>query len=168
MADAEESFVARIQADLSRIKDFLVENENIINAHNVDFFTQDLWKTCLSKRIRDDLDKISEDEVSSLPSLFLQGIKNPDGYSTGALKECSNLLDLFSRVRSVHLRSFPHVEEGKFFKGGLDIAGNDALTSFMMSPKKAYEVYVMSQAVCDLVEKTKVDKVCSKKGLAKD
>lgn len=154
----------RIQSDLSRIKDFLVENENIINAHNVDFFTQDLWKTCLSRGIRDDLDKISQDEFASLPSIFIQAIENPESCSSGTLKHCSSLLDLFSRVRSVHLRSFSHVEEGSYFKGGLDIVENGALTSFMMSPKKAYEVDVMSRAVYDLVERTNVDKVGVKIG----
>ncbi|XP_031574064.1 methyltransferase-like protein 25 [Actinia tenebrosa] len=161
MADVEESFASRLKSDLSRIKDFLVENENIINAHNVDFFTKDLWNTCLPKGIRDDLDKLSVEEVASLPSLFLQGMENPEGCSSGVLKQCSNLVDLLSRVRSVHLRSFPHVQEGQYFKRGLDIVGKhaSALSSFMMSPKKAYEVDVMSQAVHDLVQRTKVDKV---------
>ncbi|KAK3730266.1 hypothetical protein QZH41_005247 [Actinostola sp. cb2023] len=155
MADGKD-FFERIKSDLSRIMQFLISKELIINAHNVDYFTTNLWETCLPQDIRDDLDKLTENEIASLPSLCVQWIDRADDLSIGTLQCCPNLLNLFTDIREHHLKSLRYVLKSEYIEGLND---ERVLTSFMMNPKKAYEVEVMSQAVCDLVQKTKAKKV---------
>lgn len=155
MAD-EVEYVSQVNTDLIRIRHFLDSKQVIINAHNVDFYTKNLWDTCLSQEIRNDLQTLTMHDIAELPLKCCQWIENPDPEAIGGLRRCSSLLEFFTDIRNHHLKNLPYVRKSDYYEG---LVQDSILTSFMMSPKKSYEVGVMSQAVYDLVQKAQAKKV---------
>jgi len=154
MAD-EVGYLLQVNKDLIRVKQFLDSKQVIINAHNVDFFTKNLWEKCLPQEVRDELQTLTINEIAELPSKCVQWIENPDPEAIGSLQRCSSLLELFTDIRNHHLKTFSYVKRSEYYEG---LVEDSVLTSFMMSPKKSYEVGVMSQEVYDLVQKAQAKK----------
>ncbi|XP_019620905.1 PREDICTED: methyltransferase-like protein 25 [Branchiostoma belcheri] len=63
-----------LQTKLEKLWSFLQTRSDLINAHLVDFFTEDTWDRLVPKDLQDELLSLSDSDLTSLPSLTtLQG-----------------------------------------------------------------------------------------------
>ncbi|XP_032222309.2 probable methyltransferase-like protein 25 isoform X2 [Nematostella vectensis] len=150
MADQKTKNETQVYTDvLCKIKSYLESKREIIDAHNVDFFTQNLWEKCLPEGLRNDLDLLTQEELSRLPSLYLYD--DDENYEDSS---CSELRKFLTEARSVQLSGIEFVRTRRGMGDG-DLQ----MPLYMMTPKKSHEVSVMAHVVNQIASQVKAEKV---------
>ena len=134
--------------DFKHVLDYVHTIKEIMNAHMVDFFTLNHWDTLLSPRMRGELESLLNEELTSLPSLV-------NDVDCGAEYLGLELREFVLKAKKAQLKSFPWVKDRKHFSSD----GRLNFISHIMTPKKSYEVEVMSDVIYSLTETFQVNKV---------
>lgn len=142
---AEEHFYR----DFKRVVSYLEAQKPLMDAHMVDFFTSSHWDTLLSRETREDLESLSEQQLTRLPSACTE---SEDFKTLG-----ENLKNFLTEATQAQLKSFAWVKDQKDFASESKVD----LISHIMTPKKAYEVDVMSDVINCLVKRFQANKVTS-------
>ena len=133
--------------DFKHVINYLETQKQLMDAHMVDFFTLNHWETLLPRNIREDLE--------SLPQLLLTSLPNACTESEDFERFGENLKRFLKEARLAQLKSFSWVKDQKEFTSESRVD----LISHIMTPKKSYEVDVMSDAINRLVKQFQVSKV---------
>lgn len=135
--------------DFKHVVDYLEAQRQIMDAHMVDFFTWNHWETLLPQQIREDLESLSQQQLASLPaacSLY----ESEDFQRLG-----ENLKIFLTDASQAQLKSFSWVKDQKEFTSESKVD----FISHIMTPKKSYEVNVMSDVINGLAKRFQVSKV---------
>ena len=133
--------------DFKHVINYLETQKQLIDAHMVDFFTSNHWETLLPRNIREDLESLPQQQFTSLPNACTDS-KDFERFG-------ENLKKFLKEARQAQLRSFSWVKDQEEFTSENRVD----FISHIMTPKKSYEVDVMSDVINRLVEKFQVSKV---------
>ena len=133
--------------DFKHVINYLKTQKQLMDAHMVDFFTSNHWETLLPRNIREDLEL--------LPQLLLTSLPNACTESEDFERFGENLKRFLKEARLAQLKSFSWVKDQKEFTSESRVD----FISHIMTPKKSYEVDVMSDAINRLVKQFQVSKV---------
>jgi len=133
--------------DFKLVINYLETQKQLMDAHMVDFFTLNHWETLLPRNIREDLE--------SLPQLLLTSLPNACTESEDFERFGENLKRFLKEARLAQLKSFSWVKDQKEFTSESRVD----FIPHIMTPKKSYEVDVMSDAINRLVKQFQVSKV---------
>lgn len=145
---ASEISEEQFYKDFKRVVNYLEAQKQLMDAHMVDFFTSNHWETLLPRQIREDLVSLSEQQLSWLPTACINESVDFDNFG-------ENLKHFLTEATQAQLKSFAWVKEQKVFAS----EGKVDFISHNMTPKKSYEVDVMSDVINRLVERFQVSKV---------
>lgn len=133
--------------DFKHVINYLETQKQLMDAHMVDFFTSNHWETLLPKNIRQDLESLPQHQLTSLPNACTE--------STDFERFGENLKTFLKDARLAQLKSFSWVKDQKEFTSENRVD----FISHIMTPKKSYEVDVMSDVINRLVKQFQVTKV---------
>ncbi|XP_078359527.1 putative methyltransferase-like protein 25 isoform X1 [Oculina patagonica] len=145
---ASEISEEQFYKDFKRVVNYLEAQKQLMDAHMVDFFTSNHWETLLPRQIREDLESLSEQQLSWLPTACVNESVDFDNFG-------ENLKHFLTEATRAQLKSFAWVKEQKEFAS----EGKVDFISHNMTPKKSYEVDVMSDVINRLVERFQVSKI---------
>ena len=128
---------------------FLEKQKELMDAHMVEFFISAHWETLLPRKIREDLELLSPQQLGSLPT----ACNHESGEITDSFGE--NLKHFLVEATKAQLKSFPWLREGREFSSDRKVN----FISHIMTPKKSHEVEVMSDVVNSLATQFLVSKV---------
>ena len=133
--------------DFKHVINYLEEEKQLMDAHMVDFFTSNHWETLLPRNIREDLESLPQQLLTSLPNAC------PESKHFERLGE--NLKRFLKEARLAQLKSFSWVTDQKDFTS----ERRADFISHIMTPKKSYEVDVMSDVINRFAKQFQVNKV---------
>ena len=128
---------------------YLEKQKELMDAHMVDFFTSAHWETLLPRKIREDLELLSPQQLASLPTAC--------NHESGEIADNfgENLKHFLAEATKAQLKSFSWVREGREFSSDRKVH----FISHIMTPKKSHEVEVMSDVVNSLATQFLLSKV---------
>ena len=133
--------------DFKYLINYLETQKQLMDAHMVDFFTSNHWETLLPRNIREDLESLPQQQFTSFPNACT-GTKDFERFG-------ENLKKFLKEARQAQLRSFSWVKDQKEFTSENRVD----FISHIMTPKKSYEVDVMSDVINRLAKQFQVSKV---------
>ncbi|XP_020604835.1 methyltransferase-like protein 25 isoform X2 [Orbicella faveolata] len=133
--------------DFKHVINYLETQKQLMDAHMVDFFTSNHWETLLPRNIRQDLESLPQHQLTSLPNACTE--------STDFERFGENLKTFLKDARLAQLKSFSWVKDQKEFTSENRVD----FISHIMTPKKSYEVDVMSDVINRLVKQFQVTKI---------
>ena len=133
--------------DFKHVINYLETQKQLMDAHMVDFLTSNHWETLLPRNIREDLESLPQQQLTSLPNACTES-KDFERFG-------ENLKKFLKEARQAQLRSFSWVKDQKEFTSEKRVD----FISHIMTPKKSYEVDVMSDVINQLVKQFQVSKV---------
>lgn len=142
-----EIFEEHFDRDFKHVVNYLEAQIQLMDAHMVDFFTSNHWETLLPRQIREDLESLSEQQLLRLPTACH---KSEDFKNFG-----DNLKKFLTEAAEAQLTSFAWVKDQQEFASESKVE----FISHIMTPKKSYEVDVMSDVINRLAKRFQVTKV---------
>jgi len=133
--------------DFKHVISYLETQKQLMDAHMVDFFTSNHWETLLPRNIREDLESLPQEQLTSLPNACAES-KDFERFG-------ENLKKFLKEVSLAQLKSFSWVKDQKEFASESRVD----FISHIMTPKKSYEVDVMSDVINRLVKQFQLSKV---------
>lgn len=133
--------------DFKHVINYLEAQKQLMDAHMVDFFTSNHWETLLPRNIREDLESVPQQQLTSLPTGCTES-KDFERFG-------ENLKKFLTEASEAQLKSFSWVKDQKEFTSESRVD----FISHIMTPKKSYEVDVMSDVINRLVKRFQVSKV---------
>lgn len=146
--DSESMNFELFLTDFQHVIDYLETQRKLMDAHMVDYFTSNHWETLLPLQIRRDLESLSPLELASLPTACNDESENFDNVG-------HHLKNFLNEAKMAQLKSFSWLKDAKEFSSELKVD----FISHIMSPKKSYEVEVMSDVVHRMATQFNVRKV---------
>ena len=137
--------------DFKLVVNYLEAHKELMDAHMVDFFTFNHWKTLLSQQIREDLESLSQEQLTSLPACTVACNLESKEYKT--LGE--HLKIFLAEAGQAQLKSFAWVKDQNEFTSESKVN----FISHIMTPKKSYEVDIMADVISGLAKRFQVCKV---------
>ena len=146
--DSESMNFQLFLRDFQHVIDYLGTQRKLMDAHMVDYFTSNHWETLLPLQIRKDLESLSPLELASLPTACNDESETFDNVG-------HHLKNFLNEAKMAQLKSFSWLKDAKEFSSELKVG----FISHIMSPKKSYEVEVMSDVVHRMATQFNVRKV---------
>lgn len=131
-----------------RVIKYLETHRELMDAHMVDFFTSAHWETLLPRQIREDLELLQYEDLSALPTACNHESEIFDKFG-------ENLKQFLTEATQAQLKSFSWVRDGREFSSECKVN----FIPHIMTPKKSYEVEVMSDIINRLSTQFQVRKV---------
>ena len=138
-----------LNEDIRRLIAYLEAKKELMDAHMVEYFTSNHWESLLSPQLREDLESLTHEQLIHLPTVAYDNTS--EEYRT--LGE--HLKTFLEKARQAQLKSFTWVKDQKEFTSENKVN----FISDIMTPKKSYEVDVMSDVVGRLAKRFQVNKV---------
>ena len=133
--------------DFKHVINYLETQKLLMDAHMVDFFTSNHWETLLPRNMRQDLESLPQQQLTSLPNACKE-FKDFERFG-------ENLKRFLKEASQAQLNNFSWVKDQKEFTSESRVD----FISHIMTPKKSYEVDVMSDVINRLVRQFQVNKV---------
>lgn len=131
-----------------RVIKYLETHRELMDAHMVEFFTSAHWETLLPRQIREDLELLQYEDLSALPTACNYESEIFDKFG-------ENLKQFLTEATQAQLKSFSWVTDGREFSSECKVN----FIPHIMTPKKSYEVEVMSDIINRLSTQFQVRKV---------
>lgn len=131
-----------------RVIKYLERHRELMDAHMVEFFTSAHWETLLPRQIREDLELLQYEDLSALPTACNHESEIFDKFG-------ENLKQFLTEATQAQLKSFSWVTDGREFSSECKVN----FIPHIMTPKKSYEVEVMSDIINRLSTQFQVRKV---------
>ncbi|XP_022806355.1 methyltransferase-like protein 25 isoform X2 [Stylophora pistillata] len=138
-----------LNEDIRRLLAYLEAKKELMDAHMVEYFTSNHWESLLSPQLREDLESLTHEQLIHLPTVAYDNTS--EEYRT--LGE--HLKTFLEKARQAQLKSFTWVKDQKEFTSENKVN----FISHIMTPKKSYEVDVMSDVVGRLAKRFQVNKI---------
>ena len=132
-----------------RVIKYLETHKELMDAHMVDFFTSAHWETLLPRQIREDLELLQHEDLTALPTACNHESEIFDKFG-------ENLKQFLTEATQAQLKSFSWVRDGRDFSSECKV---NFIPHKIMTPKKSYEVEVMSDIINRLSTQFQVRKV---------
>lgn len=149
---ASEHFISvdfeHFSRDFQSVIHYLEAQRELMDAHMVDYFTWNHWESLLPRQIRNDLELLSLQQLESLPTACNHESENFDSFG-------KNLKQFLTEARQAQLKSFSWLRDRREFSSEVKVN----FISHIMTPKKSYEVEIMSGVVDRLATQFQVSKV---------
>lgn len=134
--------------DFLQVINYLEAQRELMDAHMVDFFTSNHWESLLPRQIRDDLALLSHEELVSLPTACSHESENFEKFG-------ENLKQFLTEAKNAQLKNFSWLKDIRDFSSKCKVK----FIPHIMTPKKSYEVEIMSDVINRLTAQFQVSKV---------
>ena len=146
--DCESLNFTNVSSDFQHVINYLEAQRELMDAHMVDYFTLNHWESLLPRQIREDLESLSHQELASLPTACYHDSENFEQFG-------ENLKQFLTEAKLAQLKSFSWLKDETDFSSECKVN----FISHIMTPKKSYEVEIMSNAVHRLATQFHVSRV---------
>jgi len=134
--------------DFLQVINYLEAQRELMDAHMVDFFTSNHWESLLPRQIRDDLALLSHEELVSLPTACSHESENFEKFG-------ENLKQFLTEAKNAQLKNFSWLKDIRDFSSKCKVK----FIPHIMTPKKSYEVEIMSDVINRLAAQFQASKI---------